>query len=148
MTRKSVVAALLTVASVVFLLAACKENKKITGPDDPNPGTYTLILQANDTLQYSVDNQNIITVRLYLGETIPAGVRLLWRTESNIGFIDDNDQTIFIQSDTVSFPCGSNPCLDYHCNDTTVAKDAVFAYAVLSTGDTVASTSTGFFLRH
>lgn len=148
MIRKHVVAAALTFVVAASLLASsCKTSKKITGPNDPNPSTYSVVLRADDTLRYLVNNENIITVRVFNGQTVPAGVEIRWRTESNVGYIDDNNQTIFAQSDTNSFPCGSNPCLDYHCDDTTLAKDALFAYAVVG-AETVATTSVGFFLKH
>lgn len=131
----------------LLLLSACKD-KKITGPDDPTePGIYRLVLSANDTFRYFVNNQNIVTVRVFQGNNTPTGVRIKYRTESGIGFIDDNDQTMIAQSDTLAFPCGANPCMDYHCNDTLVFKDTIFGYAVVN-AETVATTSVGFFLKH
>lgn len=148
MTKKTVVAALLTVATALLLISAsCKESKKITGPDIPDPNDYSLVLSGNDTMRYFVDNENIIRVRVFNGETVPTGVRIYWRTESNISYIDDDDRPILAQSDTNAFPCGTNPCMDFHCDDTTVAKDAVFAFAVVN-AETVATASLGFFLKH
>lgn len=133
-------------AILLLFISACKD-KKITGPDTPNPGAYTLELRSDDTLHYFVNNENIITIRVFQGTTMPTDVIIKFETESGIGFIDDNNQTMRAQSDTVSHPCGANPCMDYHCNDTTVTKDAVYAYAVVS-NDTVATASIGFFLEH
>ncbi len=131
---------------LLMLTAACKD-KKIVGPDTPNPGTFSVVLSAGDTLRYFVNNENIVNVRVFQGATMPTGVHLEYRTESNVGYIDDNGLNIIAQADTIAHPCGANPCLDYHCDDTTVAKDAVYVYAVVS-AETVATSQIGFFLKH
>lgn len=144
-TRKLLGTLTLLSAVGLLLLSACKD-KKITGPDDEPPtGTYSLTLSANDTFRYFVNNQNIVTVRLVQGNNVPTGVIIRYRTESGEGFIDDNGQTMIAQSDTLAHPCGANPCMDYHCNDTLVFKDTIFGYAVVGV-ETVATTSVGFFL--
>lgn len=130
--------------ALLLLTAACKD-KEIVGPDTPNPGAYSVVLSASDSLRYFTEN--IVNVRVFQGATMPTGVHLLYRTESNVGYIDDNGLNIIAQTDTIAHPCGANPCLDYHCDDTTVAKDALYVYAVIGS-DTVASSQVGFFLKH
>ncbi|MBK6767229.1 MAG: hypothetical protein IPG71_13330 [bacterium] len=144
-TRRTFALAPLCLLGLLLLFAACKD-KKIVGPDDPPAGTYRLTMAANDTFHYFVDNQNLVTIRVTQGNTMPTGVRILYRTDSNVGYIDDNGQTMFAQSDTIAFPCGSNPCMDYHCDDTLVFKDTIFGYAVVAE-ETVATASVGFFVK-
>ncbi|NUO18250.1 hypothetical protein HUU59_02240 [bacterium] len=128
-------------AAILLMTSACKD-KKITGPDDPNPGNFRLEIRANDTLRYNIDNA--VVVRLFQGSGMAVNDTVLFRTESGIGFMDDH--LVIPQSDTLAHPCGSNPCPKYICDDTTVAKDAIFGYAI-SGGDTVATAQVGFFLR-
>lgn len=144
-TRRFLARAALCMLIVLLMVAACKD-KKIVGPDDPPAGTYHLTMTANDTFHYFVDNENIVTIRVTQGNTMPTNVRIRYRTESNVGFIDDNGQIMFAQSDTNAFPCGANPCMDYHCDDTLVFKDTIFGYAVVAE-ETVATASVGFFVK-
>ena len=140
-------AGVLMLLLLAVLSTSCR-NKSSTGPDgDPtDPGTHSLQLRANDTLYWR--QENLITVRVFQGNTVPANVIIRFRTESGIGYIDDNNgQTMYAQSDTIAHPCGANPCMDYHCDDTLVFKDAIFAYAVAHS-ETVATTSIGFILTH
>lgn len=130
-------------AAIMLLTSACKNDKKITGPDNPNPGNFTLELRSNDTLHYNIDNQ--IVVRLYNGTGMAVNDTVRFMTQSNVGFMDD--VLVIPQSDTVAHPCGANPCAKYICQDTTLAKDAVFGFAI-SSGDTVATAQIGFFLKH
>ncbi|MCC6476137.1 hypothetical protein IT157_03700 [bacterium] len=126
---------------VLLLSAACRD-KTGTGPDGPNPGTYTLELRAPDTVHFG-EAWDTIVVRVYYGSTIPTGVSVHAYHESLDGEFYDN--TVIAQSDTVAFPCGSNPCLRYHCPEFTTETDVVTAYAILS-GDTVATAQVGFVL--
>lgn len=130
-------------AAIMLLISACKNDKKITGPDNPNPGNFSLELRANDTLRYDVDNQ--IVVRLYQGTGMAINDTVRFRTESNVGFMEI--ALVIPQSDTIAHACGANPCATYICNDTTISKDTVYGYAI-SGGDTVATASIGFFLKH
>ncbi|MBL0060449.1 MAG: hypothetical protein IPP40_02895 [bacterium] len=130
-------------AAIMLLASACKNDKKITGPDNPNPGNFTLELRANDTLHYNIDNP--IVVRLYNGTGMAVNDTVRFITQSGVGFMDD--ALVIPQSDTVAHACGSNPCAKYICQDTTVAKDAIFGFAI-SNGDTVATAQIGFFLKH
>ncbi len=142
MTRNSKILSLLFVLALTLLVTACKD-KKITGPDTPIPGTFRLELRANDTLVYNINND--VVVRLFRGTALAVNDTVLFRTESGIGRMQNT--LVIPQSDSLAHPCGSNPCPRYFCNDTTVTKDAIFGYAI-SDGDTVASTTIGFFLRH
>lgn len=144
-TRKLLAFVPVTVLVGLLMVAACKD-KKIVGPDDPPADSYRLTMSANDTFYYFVDNENLVTIRVFLGNTIPVGVEIRYRTESDIGFIDAS-QTIIAQQDTILRPYGTNIPMDYHCDDTLVFKDTIYGYAVVA-AETVATANVSFFLRH
>ncbi|MBK8130493.1 MAG: hypothetical protein IPK53_16860 [bacterium] len=133
----------LVFACVVFVMMSCKNDKKITGPDNPDPGAYSLELRpGDDTLQYFVENH--IVIRLYRGTGMAVNDTVLLRTESNVGFLDEN--LVIPQSDTIAHPCGANPCVDYICDDQNIGKDVIFGYAIAD-GETVATASVSFFVE-
>lgn len=141
-TNISSLAPLAMLSLFVLLLSSACRDKTGTGPDGPNPGTYTLELRPPDTVHFGQEWDTIV-VRVRYGTTIPTGVNVHAYHQSVDGEFYDN--TVIAQSDTIAFPCGANPCLRYRCPEFTTETDVVTAYAILS-GDTVATAQVGFVL--
>ena len=134
-------APLVMLALFVLLLSSACHNKTSVGPNDPTPDTYSLQLRAPDSVQYGTAYDTIV-VRLFRNGAIPTGVNVHAYHESLDGEFYDN--TVIAQSDTVAFPCGSNPCLRYRCPEFTTELEVITAYAILNSGDTVATATAAF----
>lgn len=151
--RKSLLPVVLIAVFLVISglpLNGCRSKDNPVGPPDgPQPGQWTLILNAPPSMFRDIPGGHVendtITVRLYNEEGIlTSGVRIFSKCDVSADSVSSQIQS---RSDTVAVPWGANPALIYWGSGGVDGREVVRSWALsIAQGDTdtLASAFTSF----